>query len=191
MTASSRPLRRRPSRPALSTLSGLALLAATAGLTACGGDRAEVKDATDGRPFAVSARATFAKEQRLANVEELKITVKNEDTRALPDVAVVLQGLNRTIPVPDNGAGRVADPRRPIWVLDAPPAGGTTAYVGTWALGTLAAGASKTFTWQLTPTVAGRHDLKWRVVGAIDQNGAVRAAGGGAKDGAFDVDVAD
>jgi len=191
MTASSPRTRRRPSRPALSTLTGLALLAGTAGLTACGGERAEVVDASDGRPFAVSAKATFAKKQTLANAEELKITVKNEDTRALPDVAVVLQGLDRRIPVADNGAGRVADPRRPVWVVDAPPAGGTTAYVGTWALGTLAAGATKTFTWELTPTVAGRHAIRWRTTAGLDEDGPVRAAAGSATSGRLAVTVAD
>lgn len=191
MMASSPPLRRRPSRPALRTLAGLALIASTTGLTACGGESAEVRDASDGRPFAVSARASFEKDQRLANVEELRITVKNEDTRALPDVGVALSGLSRSIPAADNGAGRVADPRRPIWVVDAPPAGGTTAYVGTWALGRLAPGASKTFRWQLTPTVAGKHTIRWRAVAALDENGPVRAAAGDRTSGRLAVDIAD
>jgi hypothetical protein len=191
MTAFPRPLRRRASRSALRTATGFALLATAAGATACGGERAEVTDASDGRPFAVSAKATFARSQRLANVEELRITVKNEDSRALPDVAVVLKGLDRRIPVTDNGAGRVADPRRPVWVVDAPPAGGTTAYVGTSALGRLAPGATKTFTWQLTPTVAGKHRLTWRIAAALDQDGPVKAASGSRTRGSFAVDVAD
>ncbi|MDO9408717.1 hypothetical protein [Patulibacter sp.] len=191
MTASPPLLRRRPSRPALRTLAGLALIASTTGLTACGGERAEVRDASDGRPFAVSARASFAKDQRLANVEELRITVKNDDSRALPDVGIVLQGLNRSIPVADNGAGRVADPRRPVWVVDSPPSGGTTAYVGTWALGRLAPGASKTFRWQLTPTVAGKHAIRWRAVAGLDEDGPVKADAGSRTSGRLAVDVAD
>lgn len=178
MTASPRPRRTRPLRPYPSAAAGLALLAATAGLTACGGDTKELEDASDGRPFAVTATASFPERQRLANVEELRITVKNDDSRPLPDVAVTLEGLNRSIPVEDNGAGRVADPRRPIWVVDEPPAGGTTAYVGTWALGRLAPGASRTFTWQMTPAVAGRHRIRWRIAGAVEDRAPVRASSG-------------
>jgi hypothetical protein len=181
----------RPFRPATTTLTTLALLTGAFGLSACGGDRKDVEDASGGRAFAVSAQASFPTSQRLANAEELKITVRNTDSRAIPDVGVVLEGLNRTISVADNGAGRTADPRRPIWIVDAPPTGGTTAYVGTWALGRLEPNASKTFTWELTPSVANRHTLKWRVVGALDENGPVRASGGGATSGSFDVDVAD
>jgi hypothetical protein len=190
MTASPLPARPRPARRTLPTASVLAALACGVGLTACGSE-AKIVDASDGRPFAVSAKATFAKSQRLANVEELRVTVTNEDTRALPDVAVVLSGLGREISVADNGAGRTADPRRPVWIVDAPPAGGQTAYAGTSALGRLAAGARRTFVWQLTPVVAGTHRLTWRVAAALDADGPVRAAGGGRTKGSFRVRVAD
>ena len=190
MTASPRPRRTRPSRPYLSVASGIAVVVAAAGLTACGGDAKELEDASDGRPFAVTATASFERTQRLANAEELRITVKNDDDRPLPDVAVTLDGLNRTIPTADNGAGRVADPRRPIWVVDAPPAGGTTAYVGTWALGRLAPGASRTFTWELTPTVAGSHRVRWRVAGAVEDAAPVRASSGATR-GTLPVRVSD
>lgn len=188
MTASPHPTGPRLARAARATLVGLALAVPAAGLTACGGERATVADASDGRPFAVSTTATFARTQRLANVEELRITVRNEDSRPLPNVAVVLDGLTRRIPVADNGTGRVADPRRPVWIVDAPPAGGATAYVDTSALGRLAPGASKTFRWELTPAVAGRHALRWRVSADVAQDGPVR---GDATSGTFDVTVRD
>jgi hypothetical protein len=161
------------------------------GLSACGGDDDAITDASGGQPFSVSAKASFDDSQKLSNAETLKITVKNTDTRPLPEVAVVVEGLNRTIPSQDNGAGRVSDPRRPVWVVDVPPKGGTTAYVDTWALGRLAPGASKTFTWSLTPVVAGRHRLRWRTAAALDEDGPVRASGGGRTSGTFDVDVSD
>ncbi|WP_026912900.1 hypothetical protein [Patulibacter minatonensis] len=191
MTAPPTPSRTRPSRRPLHGVPALALVACAVGLTACGGGDGELKDASGGQPFAVSAQATFAKDQKLANVETLTVTVKNADQRALPDVAVTLGGLNRSIAVADNGAGRVADPRRPIWVVDEPPKGGTTAYVGTWALGRLAPGASKTFTWKLTPAVAGSHAVRWRVSAGLDENGPVRAASGGSTSGTLDTVVSD
>jgi hypothetical protein len=191
MTASPTPSRTRPARRALHAVPALALAVCAVGLTACGGGDDDVQDASGGRPFAVSATATFAKDQKLANAETLTVTVRNADQRDLPDVAVTLGGLNRTIAVADNGAGRVADPRRPIWVVDSPPKGGTTAYVGTWALGRLAAGASKTFTWQLTPAVAGSHAVRWRVSAGLDENGPVRPASGGTTSGTLATVVSD
>lgn len=190
MTASSHSARPRPARGTLPTATLLVGLACGVGLTACGSE-AKIVDASEGRPFAVSTKATFARSQRLANVEELKITVRNEDTRALPDVAVTLDGLTRETRGADNGAGRTADPRRPVWIVDVPPKGAASAYSGTAALGSLAPGKAATFTWQLTPVVAGRHALRWRVSGALDADGPVRAAGSGRTRGTFRVTVAD
>lgn len=160
-------------------------------ISGCGGDDPKIEDASGGKDFRVSARASFDQQQDLARTRTLKITVRNEEEhRTLPDVAVVLKGLQRRIPEADNGAGRVADPRRPIWVLDEPPAGGQTAYVDTWALGKLGPGEEKTFRWRLTPTVAGTHKVTWRVAAALDENGPVQAFGG--KDaGSFTVRVRD
>ncbi len=167
----------------LALAAGLAL-----GVSACGGDDPEIEDAAKGQPFRVAVSASFPERQRLAAQRTLEITVRNQDSRPLPDVAVVLNGLERRIASEDNGAGRIADPRRPIWIVDQPPAGGQTAYVDTWALGALPAGAERTFRWKLTPTVAGRHKVRWRVAAAVEQNGAVRASGGRAS-GTFDVRI--
>ncbi|WP_210492154.1 hypothetical protein [Patulibacter sp. SYSU D01012] len=184
-----------PSSP-LRPLTGACLAALAAGgalaLSACGGDsEAKVVDASKGRPFQVSAIASFDRSQSLARTETLTIRVTNEERgRALPNVAVVLDGLTRDISSDDDGAGRVSDPRRPLWIVDEPPKGGTTAYVGTWALGRLEAGQQKVFRWKLTPVVAGKHRLRWRVAGGLDVDAPVRASGGPAK-GRFDVVVGD
>ncbi|MCK9249682.1 MAG: hypothetical protein M0P31_12015 [Solirubrobacteraceae bacterium] len=166
-------------------IAGCALL-----LTACGSEAPDIEDASDGRPFAVSVTADFEERQELAGTETLRITVRNQDDRTLPDVSVVLDGLQRTIASEDNGAGRIADPRRPIWVVDAPPAGSTTAYVNTWALGPLPQGESKTFRWKLTPVVPGTHDVEWRVSGGVDSDAPVRASRG-ETEGTFKVRVAE
>ncbi|MGX6446988.1 hypothetical protein ACVU7I_02795 [Patulibacter sp. S7RM1-6] len=175
---------------------GLGLAALAAGgalaLSACGGSsEATVVDASKGRPFRVSAIASFDRSQTLARTETLTIRVTNEERgRSLPNVSIVLDGLTRTIASADDGAGRVSDPRRPLWIVDEPPKGGATAYVGTWSLGRLKAGEQKVFRWRLTPVVAGEHRLRWRVAGGLEQDGPVRAYGGPAK-GRFDVVVGD
>ena len=49
----------------------------------------------------------------------------------------------------------LADPNRPVWIVDDGPRGGETAYTNTWALGRVAPGQTKTFEWRVTPVEAG------------------------------------
>lgn len=170
------------------------MVLATAGLAfalpACGNTDPVAVDGSDGTPYKVSAVADFATKQKVANQETLKITVRNEEaSRTIPDVAVVVRGLQFKLPAGDNGNGKITDRNRPIWIVDAPPAGGPTAFSDTWALGPLPAGEERTFTWKLTPTIAGDHEITWSVAGDLVKDGPVEATGGDA-DGSIDVAVA-
>lgn len=169
----------------------LALAAGLAfALPACGNNDPVQVDGSDGTPYKVSATADFPARQKVSNARTLRITVRNEESsRTIPDVAVVVRGLNTKVPGGNNGNGMIADRRRPIWIVDAPPAGGTTAFVDTWALGPLPAGEKRTFTWKLTPILAGEHEITWSVAGDLVKEGPVVASGGDA-DGAIDVSVA-
>jgi hypothetical protein len=169
----------------------LVLVGAAAAASGCGSAETTLADASGRNPFRVSARASFDRTQDLARTETLRITVTNEeDQRRVPDVGIVLEGLGRTISGDDNGAGAVSDPRRPIWIVDGPPKGASTAYTNTWSLGALPPGEQRTFTWRLTPVVPGKHVVRWRVVGGLDQDAPVKAFGGVAR-GSFRVTIAD
>jgi hypothetical protein len=98
----------------------------------------------------------------------------------------LVKGLTMRAKNPD-----IADPERPIWIVDQGPVGGDVAYVGTWALGSLPAGQSKTFKWKLTAVVPGRHEVKYTIGAGLD--GKAKAAGPGGKPpgGTFDVTVRD
>lgn len=158
-------------------------------LPACGATDPVVVDGSDGTPYKVSATATFPAKQQVANQQTLKVTVRNEEaSRTIPDVAVVIRGLQRKLPAGDNGNGKIADRRRPIWIVDEPPSGGQTAISNTWALGPLPAGEERSFSWKLTPTLAGEHEIVWSVAGDLVEDGPVEATGGDA-DGTFDVTV--
>ena len=50
---------------------------------------------------------------------------------------------------------RLADPERPVWIVDEGPPGGDSALPNTWALGPLGAGETKTFVWKVTAVEAG------------------------------------
>ena len=169
----------------------LALVAGFAfALPACGSNDPVVVDGSDGTPYKVSATASFPTKQKVANQQTLKVTVRNEEaSRTIPDVAVIVRGLQRKLPAGNNGNGMIADRRRPIWIVDEPPAGGPTEFSNTWALGPLPAGEERTFSWKLTPVLAGDHEILWSVAGDLVDDGPVEPTGGDA-DGAIDVTVA-
>jgi hypothetical protein len=124
----------------------------------CGGGERQDKNEPKGN-FAVAVeQAKFPGTQRLAEQAVLSIVVKNTDTKTLPDVAVTVDRFTST----SDQVG-LADSQRPVWIVDRGPVGGETAYVNTWALGPLAPGATKTFTWKVTAIQPGAHELKYKV----------------------------
>lgn len=166
----------------------IALTAATAfALAGCGGG--ERQDAGEkAASYTVEVvDASFPAAQKLAKLAEMRIAVKNTGQRALPLVAVTVDSFNRR----SEQAG-LADPSRPIWVVDEGPRGGTTAYVNTWALNGLSPGQTKTFTWKVTALEPGRHQLKWTVAAGLTGKATARTASGDSPvSGSFAVTISD
>jgi hypothetical protein len=168
-------------------------------IAGCGGTRqdANEKDAT----YTVEVvKASFPQRQHLAQPETMQIVVRNTSRARIPNIGVTLgdeQG-EEALTTRSDQAG-LADPSRPVWIVDRGPLnaggpgynpeGGSTAYVNTWALGGLPAGATKSFVWKVTPVKAGSHTVKYRVNAGLDGKAKAQLAGGGAPEGAFDVDV--
>src|SRR4051794_37782159 len=124
--------------------------------------------------------AKFPDHQSLAKRSRMTITVKNVDTKTIPNVAVTVNSFDQTKNDPT-----LADPRRPQFILNKGPAGGDTAYVGTSALGPLKPGETKTFTWDVTAVTAGKYNLKYAVAAGLNGNAKAVLATGGAPTGAF------
>jgi hypothetical protein len=138
-------------------------------------------------------KASFPLSQRLAGQVRMDITINNPGAKTIPDIAVTVEGADGAAPaqafgVEDSQVG-LADPSRPIWIVDRGPYGGDTAYVNTWTLGTLRPHQEKTFTWYVTPTVAGTHRVRYRVAAGLNGKARARLAGGGAPAGTFTVAV--
>jgi hypothetical protein len=186
----------KPSRTyAALALTGVALFAG------CGGGERQDEDEPEGDFEVEVSRASFPKEQRLAQSSNLVITVRNAGARAIPNVAVTVDGFNfRKDDV------TLADAERPQFVVnglpreiggfpdakDATPLGCDTAYVGTWACGRLKAGAEKTFRWSVTAVKAGDYRISYSVAAGLDGKAkAVGAAAGGAPGGTFTGTVSD
>lgn len=161
-------------------------LSALAGVAAgCGGGERQDADEPKGTFKVEVVNASFPAQQRLAGQSEMVVEVRNADTRRIPNLAVTLQPgfsvrSNRT---------DLADPNRPVWIVDDGPVGGTTAYTNTWALGALEPGETKKFVWKVTPVRTGSHEIRWRIAAGLDGKAKAEAAAGGTPEGLFAVTI--
>jgi len=170
---------RSPSHLLSLTLASSALLA-----FGCGGGERQDADEPSGT-FAVDVvDAEFPRSQRLAKQATMRIRVRNDAERAIPNLALTVDGFTRR-----SGQAGLSDPNRPVFIVDEGPRGGVTAYTNTWALGRLAPGRTRTFEWRVTPVRAGRYRLSYRVAAGLDGKARARLDGGGRPEGTFRVNV--
>jgi hypothetical protein len=165
----------------------LACLPVAAFAVGCGGDESARQDADEpsGTWTVDVVDAEFPTSQQLARQETMRIRVRNREDRAVPNVAVTVEGFSTR----SEQAG-LADPTRPVWIVDDEPRGGVTAYTNTWALGRIAPGGTKTFEWRVTPVKAGTHRVTYRVSAGLDGKAKAQLARGKAAQDAFKVRVA-
>lgn len=151
---------------ARTTLTFLALAGAVAG---CGETKRQDADEKAATYTVDVTRASFPEDQRLAKATQMRIAVKNTGAESIPDLAVTVDSFSRR-----SSQEGLADPERPIWIIDEGPRGGTTAYTNTWALENLKPGQSKTFRWKLTPIEAGTYNVKYTVAAGLDGKAKTR-----------------
>lgn len=198
-------------RLVVSGWSAATIVTALAGLVlaGCGGGANQAAGEPRGTfPVAVST-ASFPAHQTLAERTEMVIRVRNAGTKTIPDIAVTITDANEgTAAEPfaeDLHMSGLADPSRPVWIVDeAPcpasasdgcdpagpggerqrggPGGAVSAYANTWAMGRLAAGASATFRWGVTAVQPGVHMIRYQVAAGL--NGRARAVPAGGQGGA-------
>ena len=155
----------------------------------CGGDeKRQDADEPSGNWTVEVVDAKFPSSQRLARQETMRIAVRNSDDRAIPNIALTVDGFTRR----SEQAG-LADPNRPVWIVDDAPRGGVTAYTNTWALGRIPPGETKTFSFKVTPVVPSPNgkpfELKWRLSAGLDGKAKARLASGERPEGSFAVKV--
>ncbi|HEY7077957.1 MAG TPA: hypothetical protein VH418_21415 [Solirubrobacteraceae bacterium] len=157
-------------------LVALALLAA-----GCGGSTQADSEPSGQFRVEVSG-ATFPARQQISHPVTLRILVRNADHRTVPNIAVTVEtrpAIRGQAPIAFGQHAvdpRLADSARPVWILDRGPAGGDTAYTNTWALGALAPGRSRLFTWHLVPARAGAYVVTYRLSPGL--TGKAQPAGG-------------
>jgi hypothetical protein len=152
-------------------------------LASCGGGERQDKNEPEGDFKVEVVKASFPSKQELAKSSNLTIVVRNAETsRTVPNVAVTIKGFDARLE-----DSQAADPARPVFVINGrpkrignypdskerAPAGGETAYNGTWALGPLKAGKDATFKWNVTAVKPGPYQLTYEVAAGL--NGKAKA----------------
>jgi hypothetical protein len=168
--------------------------AALAGATGCGADSQDANE-PEGTFRLDVVDASFPARQSIAGASTMRIAVRNPDSKQVPNVSVTVEtkgarpGDGPVAFAQSDADPRLADPNRPVWVLDEEPKGGTSAYANTWSLGPLKAGETKTFEWKLTAVEPGDYELAYRVAPGLD--GKARLANGSKARGQFAVSISD
>lgn len=117
---------------------------------------------------------TFKPEQAVARPTTMRIAVRNDDSKTVPNVAVTVDSFYYTEKYPELAANK-----RPVWIVEqgpgtppqrpaqsqavSPPGGGQTVYVNTWALGPLAPKHTQTFEWKVVPVKSGFHRVHVKI----------------------------
>jgi hypothetical protein len=146
----------------------------------CGGGTRQDANEPSGNFKVQVVRAHFPLKQSLAKRSKMVIAIKNVDSKTIPNIAVTVKDFDQRKDDPN-----LADPRRPIFIVNSGPHGGDTAYVGTSALGELKPGQTKVFTWDVTAVVAGPYKLRYAVSAGLNGKAKAVLAGGGLPTGEF------
>ena len=170
----------------------VAALALAGGACGGGGERQDA-DEPEGQYQLEIVDAKFPAKQKIAERTTMKIEVRNADTKAAPNVAATIkldagqEGEASGSFAQSRDDEGLADPSRPVWVVDRGPEGGESAYTNTWSLGRLEPGQSKTFEWRVTAVKAGDYKINYTISPGLD--GKATLAGGAKADGVFTVKV--
>ncbi len=167
----------------------------------CGGGQPQDAHEAHGNFTVAVTHASFPAVQAVSRPARLVLTVHNTSARTLPDVTVGVTSFYYVSNYPN-----LASRRRPVWIVDAgpgplpsrpvetelvdPPGGGTTANYNIWALGSVAAGATRTFVWHVTPVKPGVHRVLYRVYAGLNGRARATLARGRVPGGSFTVVIA-
>jgi hypothetical protein len=150
------------------------------GLTACGSQERQDANEEEGTWKVDVISASFPGKQILADTTELRISIKNTDSRAVPNLAVTVDGFDRS-----ETDRQFAEPRRPIWVVQEGPENAGTAFTNTWAVGKVPAGETRTLKWKVTAVRAGTYTLRFRVAAGLNGKAKARLPDGSVPMGSF------
>jgi hypothetical protein len=178
------------------------LLGACAAIVAgCGGGTRQNADEPVATYTVAVDHASFPAVQSVARPTVMALEVRNTSTGTIPNIAITVDAFDYVSNYPD-----LAVNKRPIWVIEqgpgaiskspvqseivSPPGGGQTAYVNTWALGSLSPGHTRTFAWRVTPVKPGVYTVHYTIAAGLSGNAKARTASGAIPHGHFTVAIA-
>ena len=195
------------------------VIAAAVALAGCGQSRQDVKEPKHNFKVEVT-NASFPGSQRMSEHTHLVISVRNADSRPIPNLTVTICNVTCSYPAPAGEGTSVAPfahpftmpgvswTSRPTWIVDEPPGvcsygcaqGGAgadaTADANSWQRNTpLPPGGTATFDWAVTAVAPGTYVLAWEIAaGQYGKAKAVMVGGaspcGGTPCGSFRVTIA-
>ena len=157
----------------------MAIALAGLALAGCGSERQD-EDEPEGEFTLEVVEASFPARQTTAQHSTMRLAVRNTDDRNLPNLAVTI---DTEAPGGGDPAGafamsatdpRLADPERPVWIVDRGPAGGDTAATNTWAVGPIFPGQTREIEWRLTAVRPGNYTVNYTVVARPARQGRPR-----------------
>jgi hypothetical protein len=177
-------------------LAALALL-----LAGCGGGSRQDAGEPSGTYAVKVTKASFPAQQSIARQTHMALSVRNEGTHPVPNLAVTIDSFDYASNYPELAANK-----RPVWAIErgpgaiaspqvesdevSPSGGGQTAYVNTWAFGALAPGATRTLTWNVVPVKSGHWTVHYAVAAGLAGKAKARLQSGGLAQGQFAVNIA-
>lgn len=193
------------------TALGLSLLLAGS-LAACGKqERNDASEPSGEFPVAVTV-SKFPPRQRLADTNDLELSIVNTGDQPIPQLAVTMFTGDHKADGPFNMRSdqpNLADPNRPVWVLEngypkviidttdrakldaEPTAGAETAQTDTYGFGSVAPGESVDAIWRVTPVKAGTYTVHYEVAAGLYGKARAVTTDGGKVGGEFVVTVTD
>ncbi len=196
---------------------GAVLCASVLVVAGCGSPPRQDANEPEGEFPVKIVEAKFLQQQKLAKDSRLEIEVRNTGEETIPDANVTIDGFDRLLRNPANPEETdptVADPKRPVFVVDRspieftrdalpaqqeslvdreinPPYGRETAYVNTYSLGPLEPGATAVFRWDVSAVHAGPYEIAWEVNAGLDGKAEAVTGGGDAPEGVFRGTISD
>ena len=134
------------------------VVGSTAFVAACGGDEKQDAGEKSATYKLDVISASFPGRQRLAQESELKLQVKNVGDSTIPNLSVTIDGFEQRRDDPT-----LANPRRPIWILNTAPFNSDSAFTDTWTVGPVPAGQTRTLRWTVTAVRAGTFSVRYKV----------------------------
>jgi hypothetical protein len=198
---------------------GTAALALTWGLSACGGGgKSQDADEPTGNFPVEVAKASFPDRQQLVESSDLELEINNAGNETIPNLAVTIYTTRTPAPAGQQPKANrpfgirvnqpdLADPTRPVWILEhnfpklippgagnkglgrAPSAGAAAAQTDTFQFGAVLSGESKDIVWRVTPVRPGTYTVHYEVAAGLYGNAKAVTSDGGPVKGEFPVEI--